>query len=95
MLPLIPGWSHSSSSPNSDSLLSVCFLHMNLTTSRVLVVSVSGIVVKVPSIMYTRKKSCEKSGLFWYRIDSVVCSVEIHSSHTCMWGMWGVRSGVT
>ena len=82
MLPLIPGWSHSSSSPNSDSLLSVCFLHMNLTTSRVLVVSVSGIVVKVPSIRWTRRNSCEKSGDLVYRIESVVCSVEIHSSQT-------------
>ena len=60
---------------------------MKRITSRTLVFSVSGIVVKVPSIRCTRKNSCEKSGLFWYRIESVVCSVEIHSSHTSRSGL--------
>jgi hypothetical protein len=78
----MPGWSQNSSSPHSLSLLSACFLHMNLTTSRTFVFSVSGIVVKVPSIRWTRRNSCEKSGDLVYRIESVVCNVEIHSSHT-------------
>ena len=77
----MPGWSQNSSRPHSLSLLSACCRHMYRTTSRTLVFSVSAIVVKVPSIRCTRKKSCEKSGDLVYRMQRVVCSVDIHSSH--------------
>ena len=64
-LTLMPGWSQNSSSPHSLSLLSECFLHMKRITSRVLVISSIGMVVKIPSMSDTRRNSCEKMGDFW------------------------------
>ena len=44
---------------HSVSLFKACFLHKWRITSRHFVVSVIGIVMNVPSIMHTRKNSCQ------------------------------------